>query len=84
LSLRRAQAVVEYLTSKGVDKARLVPHGYGEHQLVNNCACEPNNVGPGANCTEAEHAANRRTTFKILRTDFTNKGEKEKEDQEEK
>jgi len=81
LSLRRAQAVEEYLVSKGVDKNRLVPHGYGEHQLVNNCACEPNNVGPGKDCTEAEHAANRRTTFKILRTDFQNKEEKGKEEE---
>jgi len=84
LSLKRAQVVVEYLASKGVDKSRLVAHGYGEHQLVNNCACEPNNVGPGKDCTEAEHAANRRTTFKILRTDFQNKEEKAREEEEEK
>jgi outer membrane protein OmpA-like peptidoglycan-associated protein len=80
LSLARAKSVVDYLASRGIDKSRLEAHGYGEHQLVNNCACEPNNVGPGKDCTEAEHQANRRTTVKILRTDYQNKNEKEQPD----
>jgi len=80
LSLARAKSVVDYMVAKGIDKGRLEAHGYGEHQLLNNCACEPNNVGPGKDCTEAEHAINRRTTIKVLRTDFQSKEEKERKD----
>jgi peptidoglycan-associated lipoprotein len=83
LSLARAKSVVDYLVAKGIDRGRLVPHGYGEHQLVNNCACEPNNVGPGKDCTEAEHAANRRTTVKILRSDYVSPKEEEELKKEE-
>lgn len=60
LSQKRAQAVVDYLVKKGVGRNRLVPNGYGESQLVNNCT-------DGVACTEAEHQRNRRTTLKIIR-----------------
>jgi peptidoglycan-associated lipoprotein len=73
LSQARADSVVAYLVNKGIEKERLVAKGYGERMLVNNCACEPNDQGPGKDCTEEEHAANRRSTFKILRTDFVPK-----------
>lgn len=69
LSQRRAQSVVKYLVDHGINPKRLVPKGYGERKLVNNCACE-NGEGPGLDCTEKEHQLNRRTTFKILRTNF--------------
>ncbi len=59
LSERRAQSVVSYLQSKGISASRLVAKGYGETRLKNRCA-------DGVNCTEAEHAANRRTEFRIL------------------
>jgi outer membrane protein OmpA-like peptidoglycan-associated protein len=58
LSQRRAEAAVEYITSNGINSARLVARGYGETMLVNHCA-------DGVYCTEAEHQANRRTEFKI-------------------
>jgi hypothetical protein len=48
------------------DGARLKTKGYGERQLLNNCSCEPNNVGPGKDCTEEEHRINRRTEIKII------------------
>ncbi len=80
LSQNRSNSVVKYLVSHGIDSGRLVPKGYGETQLLNNCACE-NGVGPGMNCTEEEHAINRRTTFKILRFDFTPKDSGKKEDE---
>jgi len=53
---------VSYLVNKGIDNSRLVPAGYGEQFLVNNCS-------DGIDCSEAEHQANRRTTIKFLKTD---------------
>jgi outer membrane protein OmpA-like peptidoglycan-associated protein len=58
LSQARAQEVVNYLLQKGINKTRLFPKGYGETQLVNKCS-------NGVNCTEEEHAQNRRTEFKL-------------------
>jgi len=34
LSNRRADAVVNYLTEKGIPASRLIPHGYGKSQPV--------------------------------------------------
>ena len=59
LSKRRAKGVVDYLVSRGIKRSRLEYHGYGETQLVNHC-------GNGVNCTDAEHAQNRRTEFRVL------------------
>ncbi len=59
LSQKRAQSVVSYLVSKGIDSLRLSARGYGETQLTNKC-------GNGVKCTEEEHQKNRRTTFKVL------------------
>ncbi len=59
LSERRAQAVANYLVSKGVNSSRLVANGYGERQLKNRCS-------DGVSCTEREHAVNRRTEFRII------------------
>lgn len=59
LSKRRAKAVVDYLTSKGISASRLKWEGYGETQLVNGCS-------NGVRCSDEEHQANRRTEFKVL------------------
>jgi len=59
LSKRRAKGVVDYLVSKGIKRSRLEYHGYGESRLVNHC-------GNGVNCTEEQHAQNRRTEFRVL------------------
>lgn len=59
LSQARAQSVVDYLISKGIEKERLIPKGYGETKLLNTCG---NNV----TCTEEEHQRNRRTTFRVV------------------
>jgi len=59
LSERRAQAVVNYLMSKGINDTRLVAKGWGENKLVNKCS-------DGVTCTEAEHKVNRRTEFRIV------------------
>lgn len=59
LSALRAQAVVDYLTDKGIVPYRMRAVGYGESQLLNGCT-------DGVDCTEEEHQQNRRTEFKVL------------------
>ncbi len=58
LSARRAQSAVDYLVSAGIESSRLTSRGYGASSPAVDCLC--------ARCTEAEHQANRRTTFKIV------------------
>lgn len=64
LSDRRAKATVAWLIKKGIAKNRLTGKGYGESQLVNNCACEPTNESP---CSEDQHQLNRRSEFIITK-----------------
>ncbi|MGH1386884.1 OmpA family protein [Kordia sp.] len=59
LSQRRAQAVTNYLISKGINSSKIVSNGYGERRLLNRCK-------DGVSCTEREHLANRRTQFRVL------------------
>ena len=54
LSQRRADAVVNYLAGKGVDKKRLSAKGYGQSKPVNS------------NETAEGRALNRRTEFEII------------------
>ena len=63
LSQKRAQSCVDYLTQLGVPKERMVAKGYGETKLINDCT---NDV----DCSEEEHQQNRRTTIRVLRTDY--------------
>lgn len=63
LSQKRAQSCVDYLTKKGTAKDRLTAVGYGETRLVNDCA-------DGIDCTEEQHQENRRTTFRVLSTEY--------------
>lgn len=58
LSRKRAEAAVAYLASVGIPARRLESRGLGESSPVIDCPCE--------SCTEDEHQANRRTTFKII------------------
>ncbi len=58
LSQKRAQSVVDYLISKGVERSRMVAKGFGEAKLKNSCA-------NGIQCTETQHRENRRTEFRI-------------------
>ncbi len=60
LSEKRAQAAVDYIAKKGIDRNRMLAKGYGETDLVNKCT-------DGVSCTEAEHQKNRRTTVKIIK-----------------
>ena len=59
LSEERAKNVVKYLEKKGISKNRLTYKGYGETMILNGCT-------DGVNCSEAEHAVNRRTEFKLI------------------
>lgn len=62
LSEGRAKASADYLFKRGISRSRVEYKGYGETQLVNNCA-------DGVQCSEAEHQRNRRTEIKILQMD---------------
>ncbi len=59
LSNKRAASALEYLVQNGIDRKRLRSIGYGETRLLIIC--------PKNDCTDAEHAANRRCTFRILK-----------------
>jgi peptidoglycan-associated lipoprotein len=66
LSQRRAQSVVNYLVSKEIERERLVPRGYGESRLLNDCK-------DGVECTEEQHQENRRTSFSVISEDYVSK-----------
>jgi outer membrane protein OmpA-like peptidoglycan-associated protein len=59
LSQNRANASVDYVVSQGISRDRITGIGYGESKLLNGCA-------DGVNCTEAQHAINRRTEMKVI------------------
>ncbi len=65
LSKRRANSVVQYLTSQGISRSRLKAKGMGEKVMINRCY-------DGIECTEELHQENRRTEFVI--TEFVPDG----------
>lgn len=86
LSQRRAQSVVEYLIEKGIEPDRLSAKGYGESSpkvvdasVVNQASFlktgitlteEYINSLPTEEQKEIAHQINRRTEFRVLRTDY--------------
>lgn len=60
LSVKRSEAVILYLISKGVDKSRLTGIGKGESMIRNRCA-------NGVECDDKEHEYNRRTEFNFTK-----------------
>jgi outer membrane protein OmpA-like peptidoglycan-associated protein len=60
LSQKRAESVVTYLKSKGIDQSRLKAQGYGESKPI-----APNENADGSDNPEGR-AKNRRTDFKII------------------
>jgi len=60
LSQSRANAAVQYIIDRGVNKNRITAKGYGESMLLNRCS-------NGVKCSEADHQLNRRTEFKITK-----------------
>lgn len=59
LSQQRSDSAVSYIVNNGIPRERIQARGYGETQLVNQCA-------NGVQCTDQEHRQNRRTMIKIL------------------
>lgn len=59
LSNKRAASALEYLVQNGIERRRLRSIGYGETKPLIIC--------PSNDCTESEHATNRRCTFMILK-----------------
>lgn len=69
LSQARAQSCVDYLISKGIPAARLVPKGYGESKLkISDAEIAKLKTTEEK---EAAHRKNRRTVFKVLRWDYS-------------
>jgi outer membrane protein OmpA-like peptidoglycan-associated protein len=64
LSDKRAKSSAAYVISKGIPKERIYGKGYGESKLINGCACEG---AVKSTCSDAEHQANRRTEFIIVK-----------------
>jgi outer membrane protein OmpA-like peptidoglycan-associated protein len=58
LSEKRAKASADYVISRGIDESRISAIGFGESQLINECA-------DGVKCAAEKHQENRRTEFKI-------------------
>ena len=75
LSQRRAQACVDYLISKGIAKERLVAKGYGEERplkLAGGVVLTEKYINTKRTQQEREslHQLNRRTVFRVLRTNY--------------
>ncbi len=67
LSQKRADAAVNFIVKKGkIAQERIIAKGYGESQLLNHCK-------DGVNCSENQHALNRRTEIKVLGYKTNNK-----------
>jgi peptidoglycan-associated lipoprotein len=86
LSQKRAQSVVQYLIDKGIEAGRLTARGYGESspKVVDaSIIAQAPFLKPGVTLTEQyintlagdeqkeiAHQVNRRTEFRVLRTDY--------------
>jgi outer membrane protein OmpA-like peptidoglycan-associated protein len=65
LSQKRAQSCVDYLISKGIDKKRISPKGYGESANLEDCSKKPECPTTSSGDCDC-HQLNRRTEFKII------------------
>jgi outer membrane protein OmpA-like peptidoglycan-associated protein/sugar lactone lactonase YvrE len=60
LSDKRANSTLEFIINNGIARNRLTAKGYGETQLLNNCA-------DNQPCSEEEHQKNRRSEFIVIK-----------------
>jgi outer membrane protein OmpA-like peptidoglycan-associated protein len=58
LSDKRANAVAQYLKSKGIAAPRIEAFGFGEELILNLCS-------DGVDCSDEEHSKNRRAEIKV-------------------
>ena len=63
LSQERADNAKQYLTGRGIRADRITARGFGETRLRNDC---------GDNCSERDHAYNRRTEVRVLKVGDAN------------
>ncbi|MBK8498134.1 MAG: OmpA family protein [Flavobacteriales bacterium] len=68
LSQKRAQSCVNYMIEKGIDPARMVPVGRGPEEPI--ITMDQIKAMATKEEKEAAHQMNRRTDFKVIRTDF--------------
>jgi outer membrane protein OmpA-like peptidoglycan-associated protein len=62
LSDRRAKASAKYIKERITNPDRIYGKGYGEYRPLEDCG------GNCKACTDAQHDANRRTEFKVIKT----------------
>ncbi|MGB0776781.1 MAG: OmpA family protein [Flavobacteriaceae bacterium] len=62
LSDRRAKRTRDFIIENGIEGSRISAKGYGEQELLNKCS---DNV----ECSEEEHAENRRSEFVIVKSE---------------
>jgi outer membrane protein OmpA-like peptidoglycan-associated protein len=58
ITQQRAEALSDYLQGKGIARDRLKATGHGSSRPLNHCV-------PGVQCTEEEHAVNRRNEYVV-------------------
>ncbi len=58
LSDKRAEATVQYFIKMGISRKRIEAKGFGEELILNRCS-------DGVDCSEEEHAKNRRAELKV-------------------
>ena len=54
LSQKRLKMAIDFLATQGINEKRISGKSHGESQLINGCS-------EGVECSEEEHAKNRRT-----------------------
>lgn len=59
LSNRRANSIVNFIISKGIDPRRITGKGFGETELLNHCK-------NGVNCSNLKHTENKRIEFIVI------------------
>ena len=58
LTDKRAEATVQYFTSRGINRERIIAHAFGEGFIINRCV-------DGIHCIEEDHSKNRRSEMRV-------------------